>query len=173
MTCDDLPVQAISRSLSGRTRREAPAPARFVGGGHHEHMGSLVGTSVLVSAFTSTLVALAVEWMAKPRLEARKEQLLALHRGRRTFEKNLHIILGNAAKLATGAAHGIPRGTEEELRRAIRAEADRAASHVEAATKDMSDNGTVNLLGLSGGAGMVGPAGSVSEAGVRRPWPCP
>jgi hypothetical protein len=32
--------------------------------------------------------------------------------------------------------------------------------------------GTVNLLGLSSGAGMVGSAGSVSGAGVRRPWLC-
>jgi hypothetical protein len=103
-------------------------------------MGNLVGTSVLVSALTSAFVTLAVEWLAKPRLEARKERLLTLHRGRRTFEKNLLIILGNAAKLATGAAHGIPRGTEEELRRAIRGEADRAAAQIEAATKDMSDN---------------------------------
>lgn len=102
-------------------------------------MGSLVGT-VLVSAITSAFVALAVEWLAKPRLEARKEGLLALHRARRAFEKNLLIILSNASKLATGAAHGIPRGTEEELRRAIRAEADRAASQIVAATKDMSDN---------------------------------
>jgi hypothetical protein len=100
-------------------------------------MGSLVGM-VLVSAITSAFVTLAVEWVAKPRLKARKKGLLAFHRARRAFEKNLHIILSNASKLATGAAHGIPRGTEEELRRAIRVEADRAASQIVAATKDMS-----------------------------------
>jgi hypothetical protein len=98
-------------------------------------MGSLVGT-VLVPAITSAFVMLAYEWLAKPRLEARKERL----RARRDFEKNLHVILGNASKLATGAAHGIPRGTEEELRLAIRAEADCAATQIVAATKDMSDN---------------------------------
>ena len=78
--------------------------------------------------------------MAKPRLDARKERLLSLHRGRRTFQKNLHIILMNAAKLAAGAAHGIPHGTGEELRRAIRAKANRAEDQNEAAAKDRSDN---------------------------------
>lgn len=127
---------AVIAARPGQCREpEVPRSSQSDGGGHYAHMGSLFST-VLTSAF----VALAVEWLAKPRLEARKERLLALYRARRAFEKNLLIILGNAAKLATGAANGIPRGTDEELRRAIRAEADRAASQIDAATKDMSDN---------------------------------
>jgi hypothetical protein len=100
-------------------------------------MNSLVAT-VLTSAF----VTLAIEWLAKPRLEARKENILALHRGRRTFHTNLLTILSNSAKLATGAAHEIPRSTKEDLRRSIRAEADRAATRIDSATQDMSDNVT-------------------------------
>ena len=33
--------------------------------------------------------------------------------------------------------------------------------------------GIANLLGLSGGTGVVGSVGSISDAGVRRPWLCP
>ncbi len=97
-------------------------------------MNSLVAT-VLTSAFAT----LAMEWLAKPRLGARKENILALHRGRRTFHTNL-TILSNSAKLATGAAHEIPRSTKEDLRRSIRAEADRTATRIDSATQDMSDN---------------------------------
>lgn len=49
---------------------------------------SLVVT-VLVSASVSGLVALSIEYAAKPRLEARKEELLELHRRRRELKAML------------------------------------------------------------------------------------
>jgi hypothetical protein len=45
--------------------------------------------TVAVSAAVSGLVALAIEYAAKPRLEARKEELLELHRRRRELKAML------------------------------------------------------------------------------------
>jgi hypothetical protein len=93
---------------------------------------------VLVSVLTSAFITSAVEWLAKPQREAPKERLLACA-ARGEPSKKPSYILGNAANLATGATHGIPRGIEEELRRPIRAEADRAATQIQTATEDMSN----------------------------------
>ncbi|KAA9164966.1 hypothetical protein FPZ12_006865 [Amycolatopsis acidicola] len=54
--------------------------------------------TVLVSALTSGAVALGIEWLAKPRLEARKDRLLDLHRKRRSFGNQMTTIMLNAAK---------------------------------------------------------------------------
>jgi hypothetical protein len=48
-----------------------------------------LAVTVLVSAAVSGLVALAIEYAAKPRLEARKEELLELHRRRRELKAML------------------------------------------------------------------------------------
>ncbi|MET9339257.1 hypothetical protein [Nonomuraea sp. NPDC003804] len=45
-------------------------------------MNAATITTVLTSAVVSAFVALAIEWAAKPRLEARKERILAVQRAR-------------------------------------------------------------------------------------------
>jgi hypothetical protein len=54
------------------------------------------------------VVALGIEWLAKPRLEARKERILQLHRVRRTFEADVLAVLANSAKLSEAAAQRLP-----------------------------------------------------------------
>jgi len=48
-----------------------------------------VVTSVLASALTAVFVTLAVEYLAKPRLEARKERFLQYHKTRRDGRRHL------------------------------------------------------------------------------------
>lgn len=66
-----------------------PSPAAFAW-----HQNDPVSTfeTVLISACTSAGVALAVEWAAKPRLEARKERILEVHRSRREVIRALRTI---------------------------------------------------------------------------------
>ncbi|MEV6515032.1 hypothetical protein AB0M37_04500 [Micromonospora chalcea] len=45
--------------------------------------------AALVSALTSAVVTLGVEWLAKPTLEARKERILAKHRARASVKRCL------------------------------------------------------------------------------------
>lgn len=49
--------------------------------------------TVAVSALTSGVVALGIEWLFKPRLESRKERLLELHRKRQAFRENMVSIM--------------------------------------------------------------------------------
>jgi hypothetical protein len=55
--------------------------------------------TVLVSALTSAGVALAIEWAAKPRLEARKERILERSQARREIIRQLGTIVSLAASL--------------------------------------------------------------------------
>jgi hypothetical protein len=55
--------------------------------------------TVLVSALTSAGVTLAIEWMAKPRLEARKERILDRSRARREIIRQLSIMVIKGASL--------------------------------------------------------------------------
>jgi hypothetical protein len=61
---------------------------------------SLAGTlsTVVVAALTSGAVTLGIEWVFKPRLEARKERMLELHRKRRKFELQMVTVMINVAK---------------------------------------------------------------------------
>jgi len=56
--------------------------------------------TVAVSAAVSGLVALGIEYAAKPRLEARKEELLELHRRRRELKAMLLKIMTLSAMWA-------------------------------------------------------------------------
>ncbi len=71
--------------------------------GHHRYVNDWANT-VLVSALTSGLVALGIEWLAKPRLEAREERLLRLHCARQAFEARLR-----SGAAAAAARTGPPR----------------------------------------------------------------
>jgi hypothetical protein len=62
--------------------------------------------SLLMAALVSAVVALSVEWAAKPRLEARKERLLTIERARTQLWRGLHQMMFNAARLASLPASG-------------------------------------------------------------------
>jgi hypothetical protein len=54
-------------------------------------MGNMTGfDAILISALTSTAVALAIEWTAKPNLEVRKERILELSKIRHEIIRQLH-----------------------------------------------------------------------------------
>jgi hypothetical protein len=55
--------------------------------------------TVLISALTSAGVALAIEWAAKPRLEARKERILDQSKAKRDVLRQLATIVSLAASL--------------------------------------------------------------------------
>lgn len=78
---------------------------------------SLVVT-ILVSASVSGLVALAIEYVAKPRLEARKEELLELHRRRRELKA---MLLKMTTLSAMWAPHAAAHASEldSEMARAL------------------------------------------------------
>lgn len=106
-------------------------------------MASVTGwaNTVLISALTSSLVALGIEWFAKPRLEARKERLLRLHHARQTFEANVLTVLANSAKVSAAAGQRLPYDPKKEgTRRAFREEIARAVQQIDHATIEMSDN---------------------------------
>jgi hypothetical protein len=96
-------------------------------------------STVLVSALTSGVVALGIEWLAKPRLEARKERLLQVHRARQTFQANVVRLLADSVRVSTAAALPLPRDLKAEVRRAARGEVSRAAQRIDDATKEMAD----------------------------------
>jgi hypothetical protein len=58
--------------------------------------------TVLISALTSAGVALAIEWAAKPRLEARKERILEQAKTKRIIERDLNTIASLATSLDAG-----------------------------------------------------------------------
>lgn len=55
--------------------------------------------TVLIAALTSAAVALAIEWAAKPRLEARKDRILEQSRAKREIELQLQIIVSLSGSL--------------------------------------------------------------------------
>jgi hypothetical protein len=57
--------------------------------------------TVLIAALTSAAVALAIEWAAKPRLEARKDRILKQSRAKLEIELQLGMIVSMAASLDT------------------------------------------------------------------------
>jgi hypothetical protein len=61
--------------------------------------------TVLIAALTSAAVALAIEWAAKPRLEARKDRILELSKAKRAMELHLSIIVGLSGSLMTDVSH--------------------------------------------------------------------
>jgi hypothetical protein len=91
-------------------------------------------STVLVSAVTSGFVTLAIEWLAKPRLEARKERILAAHRARRQLSDALLSIGVAAARLSRAR---LPRDMPAAQRQALLAEEQRAADSIDRLTADM------------------------------------
>jgi hypothetical protein len=100
-------------------------------------MDSLVVT-VAISALVSGLVALGIEWAAKPRLEARKEHRLEVYRTRRELKGNLLRIMFITSKWKD---FDPPDGlmSEDELGR-LGEEMTRGFQQLDELTKTMADN---------------------------------
>jgi hypothetical protein len=94
-------------------------------------------SNVLVSALTSGFVALGVEWLAKPRLEARKERILRRHRAVGEIQRCLSSILVSAAKLQGSR---MPKDLRGENRAAWLKEFREAEELVQASAKNLEDS---------------------------------
>jgi hypothetical protein len=93
-------------------------------------------STVVTSAVVSGVVALGLELVAKPRLEARKERILAAARGRSDFERNLlklEVLSGTWANFVN------PPGVSMGSRQLIAQERRRAFSQIEDITKELVD----------------------------------
>lgn len=95
------------------------------------------GDTILISAITSGAVALAIEWAAKPSLEARKERILTGRRNRRAFEANLLKIRVTAS---TWSDFEIPPTASDEERRKLEEEHARALGQLDGVTRAMVDD---------------------------------
>ena len=71
---------------------------------------------VLISALTAAVVALGIELIAKPRMDARKERILEDHRSRLRFEARL---LRITVMSATWEQFEMPPGASDETRRKL------------------------------------------------------
>ena len=99
-------------------------------------MPSAIGT-VLIAALTSGVVALGIEWLFKPRLEARKERLLELHRKRRTFATQMITIMTTIAKWS--AVEPRPGGMSDAFADRLARDRETAEQQLENITKAMND----------------------------------
>jgi hypothetical protein len=114
---------------------------------------------LLLAALTSAVVALGIEWIAKPRLEARKERILSATRARATFDSRLLQIEVICAMWKDLPPIPAPRASLGERQR-LQGELERAIALIDAATRDMLDEiGSFALtyvgLRLPGGFGPI------------------
>jgi len=75
-------------------------------------VGTTTVVSLLMAALVSAVVALGMEWAAKPRLEARKERLLTIERAKTQLWRCLHQMLFHAASLANPPVSGPDEDTQ-------------------------------------------------------------
>lgn len=80
--------------------------------------------TVLVSALTSGVVALGLEWLVKPRLEGRKAVFIESYRKREMFRRNMMTILLDIAKWSnfeepSGLAEPVRQRLNDDRRKAI------------------------------------------------------
>jgi hypothetical protein len=96
-------------------------------------------TTILISALTSGVVALGLEWLVKPRLEARKAILLDLHRKRHMFMRNMMVILTEISKWSD---YEDPKGIREPVRQRLNDDRRKALRRVDEAIQAMNDDVT-------------------------------
>jgi hypothetical protein len=99
-------------------------------------MPSINWDTVATSAVTALLVTLAVEYAAKPRLEARKERILGAHRSRRELSAAITSIALPAAFLAID----LPRDVMGEVRDSLLAERKRQYERLRAQAEALVDS---------------------------------
>lgn len=99
-------------------------------------MPSINWDTVATSAITALTVTLATEYVAKPRLEARKERILAALRSRRELSAALTAIALPAAFLAVD----MPTDAEPQARDSLRAERRRQYERMRDQAQTLMDN---------------------------------
>lgn len=96
--------------------------------------------SALISACTSGVVALGIEWLAKPRLEARKERLLARNRALAEIRRQLGRILELSIRLSKyPRMSGLDSERQAEMRRPYNEYIERARTSINALDEAISD----------------------------------
>jgi hypothetical protein len=88
--------------------------------------------NLLVAALVSAVVALGIEWLAKPRLEARKERVLRRSRASDDVRRHLDAILFSAMMLARIQ---IPANLSQDQHRSRRQDVQAAADGIVPATR--------------------------------------
>jgi hypothetical protein len=109
-------------------------------------------STVVTAAVVSAVVSIFFEWVAKPRMDARKERILNDIGNRRKFENSLLRL-----DIASGmwAQFKYPANATRQTKEAIDAERQRAYKQIDDATKEMVDN-----LGFY----------ALTYVGIRLPW---
>jgi len=93
--------------------------------------------TIIGSALAAGIVSVLVEYAVKPRLEARKERILAAHRDRQRLHDRLIAIGIAAARLNRDR---LPGDTRAEVRQALRGEDQRALTTIDEQTRDLVDD---------------------------------
>lgn len=93
--------------------------------------------AVLVSALTSAVVALGIELVAKPRMDARKERILGDHRNRLGFEANLLKIMVISA---TWEQFEMPPDVSETSKQTLEDEQARVLRELDEMTQALMDD---------------------------------
>lgn len=94
-------------------------------------------STIVVAALTSGTVTLGIEWVFKPRLEARKERLLEHHRKRRTFASQMHTIMVNIAKWSS---LDLPSERPDTVTMLLTQDREAAERRIDAAITAMNDD---------------------------------
>ena len=108
-----------------------------VSGLRHDGTMSTFVTTVVTSAVVSGSVTVAVDWIVRPRMDARKERILDNYRNRRDFEDNLlklRVMSGMWARFEQ------PPDAAADQKERLNDEMDRAFGQIDAMSKDMLDN---------------------------------
>lgn len=124
----------LSRLNSGQWNHCAPTAALLREPGHSGFMSTV--STVLTSAVVSGAVALFFEWVAKPRMDARKERVLRVISNRRTFEDNL-LRLDVASAVLNQFKY--PPNASRDTKDALDAERRRYLQQMDSATQSMMD----------------------------------
>lgn len=100
--------------------------------------------TIIVSALTSGVVALGLEWLIKPRLEARKSVFVDTYRRRDIFRRNMMTILLEISKWSN---YEEPRGISEPFRQRLNEDRMKAIQRIDDAIRTMNDD--INYLAFS------------------------
>jgi hypothetical protein len=95
-----------------------------------------VRTSLVGAVFAAIFVTLFIEYLAKPRLEARKDRILAIMRARREFLA----AITNISMAAQLLLLDVPRNADREIREKFRLERQRQYERLQESVLKLFDN---------------------------------
>jgi hypothetical protein len=94
-------------------------------------------SNLVSSAVVAGVVTIGLEWVAKPRMDARKERILETIRSSRKFENNL---LKLEVTAGMWAQHQYPPNATRATKEAIDVERQRAFQQIDDTTREMVDD---------------------------------